>query len=82
MTSPESKCATCKKPLAGHYRVTAIGANAQERGTIRTCSVLCLIQWAYSFAAERTTQGAMMVSAAAKDPDTLKQLIKGFVAKL
>lgn len=82
MPSNPNICVMCRKPLAGHYRVTAVDLNAQDKGTIRACSVLCLVQWAYKFAAERTTQGAMMVSAAMKDPDILKQLLKGLVAKL
>ena len=82
MTSPEPKCVTCRKPIVGHYRVTAIGADLQEKGSVKACSIVCLVQWAYHFAAQQGVKGTMMIRGALKDPDLLRKLIKGIAAKL
>ena len=82
MTNKPTSCAVCKKDLAGHYRVTAIDLNGVEKGNVETCSIYCLVQWAYGFTARTGARGAMMVQAAAKDPDILKKLLKGLVDKL
>jgi len=82
MQPKDNACVTCKKPLAGHYLVSAVDPQGTTKGTIQVCSIFCLVQWAYGFAARQGARGAMMVQAASKDPDMWKKLLKGLVDKL
>jgi hypothetical protein len=57
---PETACINCRKPFsAGHYRVVKVNQAGADTGTVRVCSVVCLIQWAYAYG---TQMGARIVS--------------------
>lgn len=64
--NPESvlppKCAQCKNPLGSYFEVSSVSASGKVAPkTVKTCSVLCLIQWAYNFGLMRGVQGLMQV---------------------
>jgi hypothetical protein len=54
-------CGYCKRvPRAGHLRVTRVGPDGVETGSINICSFMCLINWAYLASAQRVRQGVEM----------------------
>ncbi len=51
-------CVQCHRAFArGHFRVTKIKADGAEEGTIRVCSLICLIQWSYAYGARMGVRG-------------------------
>lgn len=80
-------CSACQRlltdsPRRGYYRVTAVDQHGHDKGVVTVCSIYCLMQWAYGFAARQGARGAMMLQGALKDPGSLKELLKSLVAKL
>lgn len=63
-------CAFCKKPLGSRYRLTRIDATGADRGAVDTCSLICVIQWAYSYSISRGVQATEKVK------DTIERLQK------
>lgn len=68
MTSP-SVCAHCRKPLGVHYVLKQVDSASTESTIFTVCSVLCLLQAAYTYGTVRGVQGAMLVK------QTIKNLI-------
>lgn len=59
MTAPPTTCVHCKRPLGPCFEVTRINKDGQAAGSVRTCSIVCLIQWAYSYGVNRGVAGAI-----------------------
>jgi hypothetical protein len=69
-------CARCNAPLDGRARfeITRFDGNDKNRGTVTTCGLLCLVQWAY---AATTMRGAMAVGMARNTITNLITSIRG-----
>ena len=53
-------CETCKARLVAYYQLNRIEASGATQGTVDVCSIICLVKWAYTYGAQRTTMGVMM----------------------
>jgi len=58
--SMPDKCAHCKNDLTSYFEVSRVNANGKSAPkTVKACSVLCLIQWAYKFGVTHGIKGLM-----------------------
>ncbi len=58
-------CRQCQRALRGYYEIKHIkpdGSTSPKQ--VRVCSVLCLIQWAYSYGVQLGARGLGMVRTA------------------
>jgi hypothetical protein len=54
-------CVHCKKNMAGYFEVTRVENSGARRGTVRVCSLVCLLNWAYALTLKRGVQGAQLI---------------------
>ena len=54
VTAP-TVCSTCKRILGDYFEVTRHTVDGTATGSVRVCSLLCLINWAYAYGAHRAT---------------------------
>lgn len=59
MTTKQSKlqCAHCKRPLTSRFEITQYNAQGSETIHVNVCSLICLVQWAYRYAAYQGQRG-------------------------
>jgi len=51
---PPKTCAACGARLENYFEVTRF-AGGLPRGSVQVCSLVCVINWAYSYGAHRVT---------------------------
>lgn len=67
-------CAHCRRPSDSYFQVTRIDASGTERGRVRVCSAICLIQWSYQYTIH---SGVRLVQGAKGALDRLVQMLRG-----
>lgn len=54
-------CANCRDRLdRGYFEITQYDRSGTAKGSVRVCSLKCIIQWAYTYAVNRGVQGIAM----------------------
>ena len=74
-------CRVCGKPFArqGRYRVSSVLPDGTVKANVDVCSLVCLARWTYDFGTRQGVKGAMAIRAGLDNPETIKQVIGGFV---
>jgi hypothetical protein len=55
-------CAHCRNPLGGYYEIKHVHPDGHASPKlVRTCSIICIIQWAYHYGIGRGLQGLFAV---------------------
>lgn len=72
MSAPVA-CSACGKRDASYFRVGRVAADGTETPLTTTCSVRCLISWAFSYA---QLQGMKLAYGAKQAIDQLRGLFK------
>ena len=67
-------CVQCRRSTHGYFEIVRIDATGANRGSVKVCSVVCLIQWGCNFAAQ---SGAQMVQGAKNLLDRLVVALRG-----
>ena len=57
MTQSSPVCVQCKRYLGDCFEVTRYSATRENKGSVRVCSLLCLINWAYFYGTQRVAAG-------------------------
>lgn len=53
-------CAHCKKPVVAHFKIEKVNGDGKSGSAVIVCSLVCLVQWAYEYGAQRGTQGVFL----------------------
>lgn len=51
-------CAHCGKPVTGRFQIDRYDASGALKMSVTVCSLLCLVQWAYTHGVMKGFQGA------------------------
>lgn len=60
MPTPPPVCAACQKTFGAHFEIVRFDVRGARRASVKVCSALCLMRWAYGFsvhAGERVVTG-------------------------
>lgn len=67
-------CAHCKQRLGACFEVTKINAMGGRVGSVRVCSLKCLINWAYTYGIRRGAEGVNILKTTFQE---ILKLLKG-----
>ena len=56
--SQQGVCIHCKKYLSNYFEVTRYNNLKENKGSVKVCSILCLINWSYSYGTQQTVKMA------------------------
>jgi len=63
--SDSGKCVKCHRELrGGYFTVLHHRVDGRVTGQVKTCSVLCLITWAYAYGVKRGVEGIATIQGA------------------
>lgn len=68
------QCDCCKRRAQRHLRVAYIDAHGAESGSVRVCSLICLVRWAQEAAVSKGIRGVRAIKEALEG---LTGLIRG-----
>lgn len=54
-------CAQCQKPLTSYFQLSRVDVHGKTSSTIQLCSIICVLQYAYTYGTLRGVQGALAV---------------------
>ena len=67
-------CVHCRKQCSSCFEITRVDSHGAKHGPVIACSIVCLVQWAYTYS---TMQGARMAYGAKSAFDNLVSTLKG-----
>ena len=47
-------CAHCRNPLGACFEITKFDSARVNRGAVKVCSLLCMVNWACTYGTQRT----------------------------
>jgi len=61
--SADARCKHCKNSLEriSHFEVTRFDKKGEREGSVRVCSILCLMHWSYNYGVRRGVAGVLSV---------------------
>ena len=72
--TPPATCAKCQRPLSSYFKIERIDTVGNTTISAATCSIPCLIGWAYSYA---TMMGMMGAAKARSVVDRVLEILQG-----
>jgi hypothetical protein len=46
-------CVTCHKPYSGFFEIRRVDRHGKDHGSVRVCSLPCVVRWAYDHGVAR-----------------------------